>query len=455
MSDTYQPSAPPVSMEESPFKRFHGYIAACTIGGPIVDGYILGIVAIALAQMTTDLSLSATWQGLIGAGALIGLFIGGIAIGWVADLIGRRVMYTIDLGVFVVASVAHLWVDEPWAILVLRIILGIAVGADYPIATTLLAEFIPRKQRGSFLAILSAGWWAGYMLAFAVGYFISEMGAGSWRWALASSAIPAVIILVLRLGMPESPVWLASKGRAEEALAIVRKHIGPQYTLPELDADRPRSDYRRIFMSGYGKRTFFVSAFWFAQVLPAFAIFTFQPEILSGFGVEDGAFGTMLISFFFLVGVLPAIWLVQSWGRRPILLVGFVVPAIALGLLGLVPNAPIWAMFSLFVIFAIFNAGASVVQWIYPNEVFPTDIRATAVGFGTAMSRVGAAVGTFLLPVSLTEFGTGPTMLIAAGVCVAGLLISLPLAPETRGKSLTETSATDTVPVTGEARTSA
>jgi Arabinose efflux permease len=354
----------------------------------------------------------------------------------------------------VVASIAHLWVDEPWLILVLRIILGIAVGADYPIATTLLAEFTPRRQRGSFLASLTCGWWTGFVLAFAVGYLVSEMGEGSWRWALASSAIPAAIVLALRLGMPESPVWLASKGRAEEAMAIVRKHIGPQYTLPALEADRPRSDYRRIFMSGYGRRTFFVSAFWFAQVLPTFAIFTFQPEILSGFGVENGAFGTMLISLFFLVGVVPAIWLVQSWGRRPVLLVGFVIPAIALGLLGLVPNAPVWTIFTLFVVFAIFNAGASVVQWIYPNEVFPTDIRATAVGFGTAMSRIGAAVGTFLLPISLTELGTGPTMLVASAVCVAGLMVSWPLAPETRGKSLTETSAADNPPLSSEMRTS-
>src|SRR5690606_33409396 len=140
-----------------------------------------------------------------------------------------------------------------------------------------------------------------------------QAGEGSWRWALASSAVPALVILLLRLGMPESPIWLASKGRTEEAEAIVHKHIGPEYTLPEQQADRPRSDYRRIFRAGYGRRTFFVSAFWFAQVLPTFAIYTFQPEILSGFGVEDGALGTVLISLFFLVGVLPAVWLVQTW----------------------------------------------------------------------------------------------------------------------------------------------
>ncbi len=443
MSNSAHPQPGAISMEEAPFRRFHAYIAACTVGGPIVDGYILGIIAIALSQMTDDLSLSPAWQGLIGAGALIGLFIGGIAIGWVADLIGRRVMYTIDLAVFVVASVLHLWVDEPWLILVLRVILGIAVGADYPIATTLLAEFIPRRQRGSFLAALVGGWWVGYLLAFVVGYAISGMGEGSWRWALASSAIPAVLILAMRLGMPESPLWLASKGRRDEAEAIVRKHIGPEYVLPALAADRADSDYRRVFRKPYGVRTFFVSAFWFAQVLPTFAIFTFEPEILSNFGVEDAALGTVLISLFFVVGVVPAVFLVNSWGRRPVLLIGFVVPAITLALLGVSSVLPLWLVFTLFILFAIFNAGASVVQWVYPNELFPTDIRATAVGFGTAMSRVGAAIGTFLLPVSLSHLGTGPTMLIASGVCVAGLAVSIPLAPETRGLSLVQTSSAD------------
>lgn len=442
-SDQVSPSPADTSMEESPFRRFHAYVTLCTLGGPIADGYILGIVAVALPQMNDDLHLSALWTGLIGASALIGMFIGGIAFGWVTDLVGRRVLYTADLAVFILASVPHLWVEQPWLIFVLRIIVGIALGADFPIATSLLAEWIPRRQRGGFLASLVGGYWVGYTLAFVIGYFVSRLGEGSWKWALASSAVPALVFLIIRAKMPESPVWLASKGRMQQAYDIIRRHIGPGYTLPTLAADQQRSSYRRVFSSPYGRRLFFVSSFWFVQVLAQYSILTFQPEILSSFGVKNSSLGTLVVSLFFLVGVIPGVWFVHRWGRRPVLFIGFIAMAIALGVLGAVALLPIWVIISLFVIFAIFNAGSSVVQWVYPNELFPTDIRATGVGFSTAMSRVGASAGTFLLPLGLTSIGTGPSMLIVAGLCLVALVISIPLAPEPAQKRLGETSAVE------------
>lgn len=432
-----------ISMEESPFRRFHGYVTLCTLGGPIADGYILGIIAIALPQMSADLQLSALWNGLLGASALIGMFIGGVAFGWVTDRVGRRVLYTIDLAVFAAASIPHLWVEEPWLIFVLRLIVGIAIGADFPIATSLLAEWIPRRQRGSFLASLVGGYWVGYTLAFVVGYFITAAGGGSWKWALASPVIPALFFLIVRAKMPESPVWLASKGRRDQAQEVIRRHIGTEYTLPTLTADRPRSEYKRVFSKPYGKRLFFVSSFWFVQVLAQYSILTFQPELLSSFGVENSTLGTMIVSLFFMVGVIPGVWLVHSWGRRPVLLVGFVAMAAALGILGAVSILPTRIVIVLFIMFAIFNAGSSVVQWVYPNELFPTDVRATGVGFSTAMSRIGASVGTFLLPLGLANIGTGPSMLVVAGLCVVALAISIPLAPEPGKTALGQTSAAD------------
>lgn len=428
-------------MEEAPFGRFHAYMAWCTAGGPFCDGYILGIITLALPQLSADLHLSTAWTAAIGAISLVGLFVGAAVFGRLTDVIGRRVMYTINLIIFVVASALQLFVATGWQLLALRFLLGIMVGADYPIASALLTEFLPRRRRGEVLASLIAAWWVGYVVSFVVGYLMHVVGGDAWRWTLASSAIPALLILAIRLKAPESPMWLAQRGRREEALAIVHERVGARYTLPEVPPEeRQTVRWREIFRSAYGRRTFFVSGFWFCQVAPLFAIYTFQPQLLRGLGVANPYVGSLVVSVFFLVGVFPCTILVGKWGRRPVLLWGFAVTAVVLVLLGLFPHANPAVIITGFAVFAVFNAGASVLQWVYPNELFPTGVRASAVGFAAAMSRVGAAIGTFLLPVGLATIGVGPTLWIAAALCVAGLAISVPLAPETKQLSIAESS---------------
>lgn len=426
-----------VMMDEAPATGFHHKLTFLTAGGPICDGYILGIISIALALLGPELHLTAVWEGLIGASALIGIFIGGIVFGYVTDLVGRRVMYTIDLAVFVVASVLQAFVGQAWELFALRLILGLAIGADYPIATALLAEFVPRRQRGPLLSTLVGGWWVGYAASFVVGFILLRAGV-SWRIMLATSVVPSLIVLVLRIGTPESPRWLLSKGRREEALAIVRKFSGATDIEEE---PTPKTNYLRIFQGAYLRRTLFVSLFWICQTLPGFAIYTFSPQLLSSVHLSDPYLGTLLISVVSLVGVAPAIFLVNTWGRRPVLIWPFLVCGLALLVLGVLAHMPAPLVALLFIIFSIFSAGSSVLQWVYPNELFPTEVRATGVGFATAMSRIGASIGTFLLPVMLAAWGITPSMLIFAGVCGLGLVISLAWAPETKGMSLLETSA--------------
>ena len=153
------------------------------------------------------------WVGLIGASALIGLFVGGLIGGYVTDIVGRRAMYTLDLVAFVVLSIAQFFVTDAVQLFVARLLIGIAIGADYPIATSYIAEFSPRKSRGPMLSSLVASWWIGYVASFVVGYLLVGYGGEVWRWMLASSAVPSLIVLLLRLGVPELPRWLASVGR--------------------------------------------------------------------------------------------------------------------------------------------------------------------------------------------------------------------------------------------------
>lgn len=435
-------------VDDIPLNGFHWKMTLYSAGGPFCDGYILSIIGVALAVLGPQLGLGAVETGLIGASALIGIFFGGAIFGYVTDLVGRQTMYVLDLLVFVVASVLQFFVGEGWQLFALRFVLGVAVGADYPIATSLLAEFTPRRHRGFLLGFLVGGWWLGAVAAYVVGYLMLGLGDESWRWMLASSAVPAAIVLLLRLGTPESPRWLASKGRVEEARQIVRDVFGDDARLEDLEGEEtPATSYASIFRGEYGRRTIFVSLFWMLQVAPSFAIFTFAPQVLQAFNLADGNqayLGSVIISFFFLVGIVPALFLVGGMGRRAVLIWPFAITGVALLALGIVPAAPALVVVGFFVVFAIFNGGSSVLQWIYPNELFPTEVRATAVGFASAMSRVGAAVGTFLLPLSLSGIGTGPTMIIGAILCFAGAVVSWFMAPETKGMTLAESSAVGT-----------
>src|SRR5699024_5813994 len=329
------------SMEDAPFTRFHAYMTWCTAGGPLCDGYILGIIALALTPMVDDLGLSTTMTAAVAASSLVGLFFGALIFGRVTDLVGRRTMYIINLVSFVVASVLLLFVVAGWQVLLLRFVLGLAVGADYAIATALLAEFLPRRQRGTALATLLGGFWAGYTISFIIGYVMIDVGGLGWRWAVASSAVPAILVLALRAQAPASPRWLAQRGRRAEARAIVRDRIGPEYTLPEVPPEEgQRMEWHAIFRSGYGRRLFFIAAFWACQVADQYAVFTFHPRLLDTLGISNENLGTVLISLFFVAGVVPFIFLVGSWGRRPVLLVTFIVGAAILALLGAFPAMP-------------------------------------------------------------------------------------------------------------------
>lgn len=134
-----------VSLDNAELNGFHKKLALFSSGGPFLDGYILSIVGIALVQIVPAWNMDALWSGLIGASALIGVFLGGIIFGAVTDRIGRKLMYTIDLIAIIILSVLQFFVTNDIQLFILRLLIGVAVGADYPIATALVAEFAPRN----------------------------------------------------------------------------------------------------------------------------------------------------------------------------------------------------------------------------------------------------------------------------------------------------------------------
>jgi len=433
-----------LGIEDSPLTPFLKKLTIYTSGGPFLDGYILTIIGMALLQLEPQLQLDTFWTAMIGAAALIGLLVGGAIFGYVTDLIGRQVMYQLDLIAIIILSIMEMFISTPLELVIVRFLIGIAVGADYPIATSLLTEFCPRRYRGATMGLLASAWYAGAVVAGIAGYLLLATGPDAWRWMLGSSAIPALILVVGRWDTPESPRWLVSKGRTEEALNIIKKVYGTHASLTDLDEPTTeKTRFSKLLEPDYLRKILFIGLFWTFQVAPCFAIYTFAPQILEAFHLgagNDWIIGYAVINIFFLTGTIASMSLVNHFGRRPLIIWSFIFMTLSMLVLGLVPGAPAWLIFLGFAVYAFFSGPPSALDWIYPNELFPTNVRASAVGVVTAISRIGAAIGTFALPYSLHTIGIGNTMLVSTLLTFLGLMVCVVWAPETKDLTLKEAS---------------
>lgn len=433
----------PTSIEDVPLNRFHQLLTLRSGGGWVMDGYVLSIIGVALVQLAGALHLDGFWQGMVAASALIGIFFGGFLGGALTDKFGRKRLYFVAPALFTVCSIAQFWVQSGEMAFALRFLIGIGVGIEYPVAGSLLVEFLPRKHRGSRLAMLTILWSAGAALAYIAGNLIlGSFGPDAWRWVLASPAVIGIALFLVRLGTPESPRWLIGKGRYQEADAVIKQVYGADYSLenlPEEPAAR-KTSLLAMLRAGYAKRMLFVATFWSCSVIPVFAVYAFAPQVLQALNLKGSwaAYGSVAITLLFVVGCIVATRLVDTLGRRPMVIGSFLLSGLALLGLGAWPDASGLLVLSLFGAYALFIGGAQVLQLVYPNELFPTEIRASAVGMGASLSRIGAAVGTWLVPISLASFGIGATMYAAAAVTLLGLVVSVLLAPETRSLSLQE-----------------
>lgn len=429
-------------MDDAPLNKFHLKITALTFGSNFSDGYALGIIGMALSLLGPQMHLGPMWNGLIGSSALIGLFFGSLLLGGLSDKIGRQKIYLSNFVIITIASALQFFVNDPITLFILRILIGIALGGDYAVGSTLLAEFAPRKYRGILLSSLNVLWTVGYVLSNVVGYYFEKMGPESWRWMLVSAVIPAVIVLVMRIGTPESPRWLVKMGRKEEAREIVRKYIGPNAVMDESIAENAASNYRfaDLFNKQLWKRTAFGGLFYVCQVVPYFAIYTFLPTILEKMGFTETFTVDMLLNLFLLVGSIAGLWCTEKLSRRGFTIYTFIILTVSLFVLSLLPTGSHGFAIMVFAIFTFVMSAASNLTLVYPAELFPTEIRGTGVGVVTAISRVGSAIGTFLLPISVGSYGMTTSMIAMAVILLIGTVVSIAWAPETKSLGLNEAS---------------
>ncbi|PVZ20381.1 MULTISPECIES: MFS transporter [unclassified Pseudomonas] len=426
-----------LKIDDLPVGRFHIKIAALTFGAHFTDGYILGLVGIALTLITPQMDLSPAWQGLVAASALFGLFVGSLFFGWLSDRMGRQKIFLVSFALITLASALQFFADTPMQLFICRLLLGIALGGDFCVGHAMLAEFSPKRHRGTLLGSFSVIWTFGYVAATVVGTLMLSWGPDAWRWMLASSAVPAFLVLVFRIGTPESPRWLVHQGRIEEARAIVHKHLGPHVELDDEIGEPEHAGFGQLFSRRYLTRTVFNCLFFVCIVMPYFAIYTFLPVILKTMNLSEGLGTEILLNALLVVGALIGIGCTIKFSRRGFLINSFLILAASLFLLAIMPGNLAWLMVGLFGVFTLVLSAVSNLVGVYPAESFPTELRASGIGLATACSRLSSGLSTFLLPVSVAGLGLMPTMGMLAAILLLGAIISIAWAPETKALSLT------------------
>lgn len=421
------------SINDAPFNLITITATLAVFGGIFLDGYILGVIGYALVPASAELQLSLLGEGLIAATALVGIFIGGSVFGGVSDRFGRKKVFFWSLIGFAVVSLLQLFVVGTWDLVFYRLLLGILIGVEYAVGTSYLAEFTPKAKRSVLLGSISVFWFVGFVAALVAG---SYWPPDAWRWLLASSVIPAIITLVIRFRLPESPRWLHSQGRDEEALAIIKKHWGPEYGLPEATNVDTDVGYRAFFRENDWRIILYSGLFWACQVAPLFTVFTFLPLLLAEMDFSDGLSVELIVNGLQLVGAVLGIWLLWAMSRRGLVIWTFLLSALFLLTLGLWRDMPAPLELVIFGLFTVIFVASTNIQYVYPPEMFETRFRSTGVGLAAAMSRIGAAGAAFLFPASLANLGVGVTLVLIAAFPIVGLVASLLWAPETKDQDI-------------------
>jgi putative MFS transporter len=414
-------------------------LLAVLIGGMLLDGYILGVIGPVTTPMKDDLGMS-TWElGLVASAALFGILIGSPLGGWAGDKWGRKPLFMIDMALFLVGSILQFFVGSFETLLLVRLLMGVAIGAEYSVGWPLLSEFAPAKLRGRLMASTVLAWYGGFMIGYTVAYLL-ELQHVPWRIVMGTSTIIAAVLLIARIGLPESPRWLWTERRFDEAHAIAHKYMVDAADMTDVEhEDAHTGGFGMLFSARYWRMTVFVSWFWFCNVLPYFAIATFAADVLEKYGLDSGLAGGVGMTMVAVAGVAVTVALIDKAGRRVFTVPQQWIITVVFLILGLWSGAPPVVVLGLFLVFSFLNAMNGALTSIYPGEVFPTEVRGLGTGFAAAVSRIGAGLGTFLLPITIEKFGVSWTILGMAVIVFTGALVSQLWAPETKGMSLSET----------------
>jgi putative MFS transporter len=426
-----------------PWNPFHWRLLITSGIGWSFDAMDVILISFLLVPIAREFALDATRTGLVASAGFVGMFIGAAVSGRLADRYGRRIVFTSTLVLFSIGALLSAVAPTFETLLLARVVAGLGLGGELPVAATLVSEFAPRTQRGRMIVLLESFWAYGTILAGLVA--ITVLPNFGWRWVFAVGALPALYAAYLRRALPESPRYLAEQGRTAEADAVVRRveraSGGAMLTLGRAIAPVRAGKTRLadLFAPAYVRRTLMLWILWFGITFTYYGMFLFLPSILFARGLSE----VRSNEFFFLStlaqvpGYFSAAWLVERWGRKPTLvtyLLGTAVAAILFGRAGAGTEAFVWAA-----LLSFFNLGAWGVVYTWSPELYPTAIRATGAGVAAAVGRTGGIIGPLITPVLVQDYlGQTGVYAMFMVVLVATALFVWALGEETKGRALEE-----------------
>lgn len=435
-------------LERLPFTKKLGKLLGTSGVGWALDAMDVGLISFIVAALAEQWGLTDGEKSWVFSVGFIGMAAGATLGGLLADKIGRRSVFALTLLIYGIATGASALATSLGVLLVFRFLVGLGLGAELPVASTLVSEFAPKRIRGRVIVWLEAFWAIGWILAALIGYFIVAGSDDGWRWGLVIGAVPAIYALVIRLHAPESVRFLETKGKYDEAEKIVQEYeesAGPEYeyTGPtvqsEVDAEKyklPQVDkHLTIWSPSMRRRTIALWIIWFAINFSYYGAFTWIPSLLTaqGFSLVKSFEFTLIITLAQIPGYALSAYLIEKIGRRSTLAIFLAGSAVAAILYG--QAAVDWQIIAAGMMLSFFNLGAWGALYAIGPELYPTTVRGTGTGAAAGFGRIASIITPLLVPLFIGWGGNVLTFTVfsIAFAIAAGAAFFL---PEQRGKSI-------------------
>lgn len=408
-------------------------------GAWLIQSYDIGLISVVLLPFRHLYHLSGSDVGLLAASATVGIVIGVVPSGQLADRFGRKRLLVAALLWYSAFTVGAGWMPSWQWVAALRFAAGLGLGAMFPLPYTLLTELSPGRIRGRVVGMLDAVLSVGYFAAPLIGGWIGASGlATGWRTLFFLGGIGIPYGLVLWRWLPESPRWLMSVGRAAEAQVIWQRSGQPHETVPLGQARR--FPLTVVWQRPYWRRTAMVWIAFPTVLFVFYAIMTYMPSILA----KEHLNTTIALQFSALI-MLASIpgkffegWIVEHVGRKAVIVSFALLAAVAALVFPAVHSGP--GIILVGMALAFFGIAVDPAMKVYTAEQYPTPIRSTGVGLGEGIARlIGGALAPYIMALVLDHSGVRGSFILVAVSAVMGAVAVAVLGRETLGQPLAET----------------
>lgn len=429
-------------LEALPLGRFHYKLLLVTGLGWLFDSMDTGLIAFILPVLAKEWGLAPGQMGLIGSIGLIGMALGAVVSGTIADRIGRKKVFTITVLLYSIASAFCALSWNYQSLLVFRFLVGFGLGGELPVAATLVSEYAPSRVRGRFIVLLESFWGLGWIAAACIAYFFIPLYG--WRMALLIGALPALYVCLIRMHMPESVRYLLAHGRVGEARKIVvslerQLHVpvAPFVSEKETVPVVAKASFRELWKKPFASRTIMLWLVWFGINFSYYGIFMWLPSLVfqQGFTVVKTFEYVLIMTLAQLPGYYCAAWLVDKIGRKYTLSAFLLFSGVASYFFGHASTAAALMMWGS--VMSFFNLGAWGVLYTYTPEQYPTAIRALGSGWAAGFGRFGGMAAPMMVGALLARsFGFASVFYMFALVFAAVAVIVMSLGVESKQKEL-------------------